>query len=45
MYVVHEDESGNYLILDTTVKNMNLLMVNIYGPNFRYTQFLFRINK
>lgn len=30
---VHKDNSGNYLILDTTTENMNLLLVNIYGPN------------
>lgn len=30
---VHKDDSGNYLILDTTIENMNLLLVNIYGPN------------
>ena len=29
----HKDESRDYLILDTTVENVPLLLINIYGPN------------
>ena len=29
----YKDENGNYLILDATVENMPLLLINIYGPN------------
>lgn len=33
MHNIDKYDSGNYLILDTTVENMHLLLVNIYGPN------------
>lgn len=36
---VHKDNSGNYLILDTTIANMNPLLVNIYGHNLDATKF------
>ena len=29
----YKDENGNYLILDATVENMPILLINIYGPN------------
>lgn len=40
---VHKDDSGNYLILDTTIENMNLLLVNIYGPNLNTPNFYSKI--
>lgn len=40
---VHKDDSVNYLILDTTFENMNLLLVNVYGPNLDTPTFYSKI--
>lgn len=29
----YRDENGNYLILETTIDNLQFLLVNLYGPN------------
>lgn len=42
---VYKDDSGNYLILDTTIENMNLLLVNIYGPNLDTPNFYSKIKE
>lgn len=30
---IHKDSSGNLLILDVVVQEINILLINVYGPN------------
>lgn len=35
VHSLDKDDSDKYLILDTTIENINLLLVNIYGPKIQ----------